>query len=214
MYRLNPPNHGFFKQAGFTLNELLVVLAISGVLVTITIPIAKDAMLKAQIAETQNNLRMVANAIEVYASDKGQYPLGSSEPPTQFVTNYDASEALKPLLGEFLPNSPELLKDPFTQSVAHYINESIALDDHDIPEVFGYGYYDYYHFMVPPKDPKRGYGLVSFGPDGEDSGLGLRPLQGIGSMMQDAAYHPSNGLHSQGDLGRFGGNLHFPQQIP
>lgn len=198
----------------FTLNELLVSTAILGILAVIAVPSVQDALLKAKIASTQNNLRIISDAIDVFSADRGYYPPGSSEPPMQFVTNYDALEALRPLIGVYLPHDCNLLLDPFTKNAARSINESIALELSDLPDIFGYGYYDYTHFMVPPRKPIRGYGIVSFGPDNKDSSLGLRPLPGIGSLIESACYQPSNGLRSEGDIGRFGGHLSFPTHIP
>ena len=201
-------------QKAFTLNELLVSVAILGILSVIAIPIASDALLKTRIAQTQNNLRQVSNAIEAFAVDQGKYPYGSSEPPTRFMTNYDAQEALQPLLGAYLPADATILSDPFTRSTAQEINQTVSLDNNALPSVFGYGYYNYSHFMVPPRNSIRGYGVTSFGPDEVDSSLALCPLPGIGSLYKDACYQPSNGLRSAGDLGRFGGGLSFSQHIP
>lgn len=198
----------------FTLNELLVSVAVLGILGAITIPVARDALLKARIAQTQNNLRQVSNAIEAFAVDHGAYPYGSSEPPIRFMTNYDAQEALRPLLGAYLPADATLLNDSFTRAAAQSINQSVSLDPNALLDVFGYGYYDYAHFMVPPRNSILGYGVISFGPDEKDSSLALRPLPGIGSLYKGACYQPSNGLRSAGDLGRFGGGLAFTQHVP
>lgn len=202
------------NQGGFTLLELLVSVAIVGILSAIAIPAANDAILKAHIAQTQNNLNQISKAIETFALDHGIYPYGSDEPPTQFVTNYDAQKALKPLLGVYLPPDASILSDLFTKSAAQSINQTVALDESASPNAFGYGYYDYSHFLVPPRRSIQGYGVISFGPDEQDSGLALSPLPGIGSLYIDACYQPSNGLRSAGDLGHFGGSLLFPQHIP
>lgn len=198
----------------FTLLELLVVVAILGILSATALPVVRDALVRAGIAATQSDLRVVATGIEAFAADRGRYPHGSDQPPIDFLTNYDAQVALEPLLGTYLPDNPSLLCDRFTRRTASAIDESIALEGSGLPELFGYGYFDYAHFMVPPRRPLTAYGLVSFGPDGKDSGLGLRPLPGIGSLMRGAAYAPSNGLRSGGDLGVFGGNLPFPRHVP
>lgn len=202
------------KTRAFTLNELLITIAILGVLSVIAVPNVQDSLIRARIASVQNDLRVVADGIEAFAIDQGHYPYGSDEPALQFMTNYDAQKALAGLLGSYLPNTPELLCDPFTQSVVAAINESVALEEDILPDLFGFGYYDYAHFMVPPRPPKPAYGIVSFGPDGNDSSLGLRPLPGVGSLIRGAEYQPSNGLLSGGDLGRFGGSLSYSQHIP
>lgn len=209
-FRFNRKN----KALGFTLNELLVTVTIMGILVSVCVPVLHDALLKAKIASTQNTLRVVSNAVETFAADRGHYPFGSNEPPTQFITNYDAQEVLRPLLGHYLPDDIDLLLDPFTKQAVQAINDTIALDFSGVPDVFGYGYFDYAHFMVPPRKPDRGYGIISFGPDGKDSSLGLGPLPGISMLRLTACYEPSNGLRSEGDLGRFGGEISFPQHIP
>ncbi len=210
-------NYLFYRKryrSAFTLNELLVSVAIIGILAAISMPVVNNALLKAKIASTQNNLRIISDAVETFSFDRGHYPYGSSDPPSQFITNYDAQVALQSLIGSYLPGDIEILRDPFTKNTAQTINDSISLEILNVPDLFGFGYYDYSHFMVPPRNPIPGYGIISFGPDGKDSSLGLRPLPGIGSLLSSACYQPSNGLRSEGDLGRFGGNLSFPQQIP
>lgn len=201
------------RQGAFTIVELLVVVSILGIISTLTIPVARDALLRARITAVQSNMVQISKAVDAFAVDKGYYPHGSDQPPTQFLTNYDALAALAPLLGTYLPNNSSILTDIFTQQAVAEINESIAFDP-GIPDLFGYGYYDYVHFMVPPNKARYAYSLISFGPDGHDSSLGLRPLPGIGDRFQDAAYHPSNGLLSEGDLGCFGGNCGMPRLIP
>lgn len=201
-------------KCAFTLIELLVVLSIVGILGAITIPVMRDALLKARIADTQNNMRIISDAVVLFAVDTGHFPFGSNEPPSQFITNYDAQEALGGLVNSYLPNNNSILCDPFTKSTVQSINDSVAIELNGLPEMFGYGYYDYFHFLAPPREPIRGFGLISFGPDCNDSGLGLRPLPGIGTLMKGSEYQPSNGLYSSGDMGRFGGNISFPSHIP
>ncbi|MDX9754072.1 MAG: prepilin-type N-terminal cleavage/methylation domain-containing protein [bacterium] len=197
----------------FTIVELLVVVSILGIISTLTVPVARDALLRARITAVQGNMVQIAKAVDAFAVDRGYYPHGSDQPPTQFLTNYDALTALAPLMGTYLPNDPAILSDAFTQKAVQEINESIAFDP-GIPDLFGYGYYDYVHFMVPPNKARYAYSLISFGPDGEDSSLGLLPLPGIGDRLYDAPYNPSNGLQSTGDLGCFGGNSGMPRLIP
>jgi prepilin-type N-terminal cleavage/methylation domain-containing protein len=67
-------------RAGFTLVEMLVVIAIIGVLAALLIPAVNSAMILAKNAAMATDIANVANAVEKYKSEKGDYPpsLGES----------------------------------------------------------------------------------------------------------------------------------------
>lgn len=62
------------RQAGFTLLELIVVIAIVGILATIAMPALKDMPRRANEAVLKNNLRTLRDVIDQYYGDKGKYP--------------------------------------------------------------------------------------------------------------------------------------------
>ena len=64
--------------AGFTLVELLVVMAIIGILAVISLANFRTSQIKARDAERKNDLRQIANALEAYMSDHGSYPAAVS----------------------------------------------------------------------------------------------------------------------------------------
>lgn len=187
-------------RAGFTLTELLTCLVIVGILATLVFPTVQSSLVRARVAQTVADLRILRDGVEAFRIDTGSYPAGSTEPPEwSFLTDYDTTVVLRPLLGTYLPNNPGILEDFFSQEVVNRIKSSIRLDLTSIPNKAGYSYFDYVHFRVPPWPPQRAFALVSLGPDGEDSGLGIAIR--YPALLSDALYDPSNGVRSSGDIG-------------
>ena len=62
----------FFKdKKGFTLVELMVVVAILGVLTMVAIPVFNNSTKKAETTTCQANQRTIESAISMYQADKG-----------------------------------------------------------------------------------------------------------------------------------------------
>src|SRR4029079_8313730 len=61
-------------QRGFTLLELIVVIAIIGILATIAMPAMKDMPRRANEAVLKTNLRTLRDVIDQHHGDKGFYP--------------------------------------------------------------------------------------------------------------------------------------------
>lgn len=61
-------------ERGFTLLELIVVIAIVGILATIAMPALKDMPRRANEAVLKTNLRTLRDVIDQYYGDKGRYP--------------------------------------------------------------------------------------------------------------------------------------------
>lgn len=62
------------REAGFTLVELIIVVAIIGILATIAVPAMQDAPLKAREAVIRADLYQMRSCIDQYLADKGVYP--------------------------------------------------------------------------------------------------------------------------------------------
>lgn len=62
------------KNSGFTLIELLVVMAIIGILAVIAIGSFTSSQIKARDASRKNDLEQIGRALEIYYSDKDEYP--------------------------------------------------------------------------------------------------------------------------------------------
>jgi type II secretion system protein G len=94
-------------ERGFTLIELMIVVAIIAILAGILIPNFVNARAQAQTAACESNLRAIATALELYYADNQVYPTasGAAVQPTLLTANGLA----------YLNNTP---KDPAAQSSA------------------------------------------------------------------------------------------------
>lgn len=187
------------KKSGYTLIELICSMAIVGILATMLMPVVQTALTRAQVAKTYANLQTVRDGVELFAVDHGKYPKGSSELPSSLWTDYDSTVVLQPLLGTYIPNNPDILVDYFSKKAVQDFKQSIRLDLSHLPNYTGYSYFDYQNFLVPPRDPDNGFALISIGPDGKDSGLGVVVIKP--SVVRFSLYSPTNGVMSDGDIG-------------
>jgi prepilin-type N-terminal cleavage/methylation domain-containing protein len=62
------------REAGFTLLELIIVVAIIGILATIAMPALKDMPRRANESVLKTNLRTFRDLIDQYYGDAGHYP--------------------------------------------------------------------------------------------------------------------------------------------
>ncbi|MBU2543676.1 type II secretion system GspH family protein [Patescibacteria group bacterium] len=65
------------RNAGFTLIEITVVMAIIGVLAALAIGSYKSSQIKARDTQRKNDLKQISSSLEAYYNDKGQYPISS-----------------------------------------------------------------------------------------------------------------------------------------
>ena len=88
------------SEKGFTLLELMIVMAIMGVLITIAQPSLKQSIIRAREAVLREDLYQIRDALDQYYADNGKYP-------AQLADLINQSEKTK----SYLRGIP---KDPFT----------------------------------------------------------------------------------------------------
>ncbi len=190
----------------FTLIELLIVVAIIGILAAIAVPNFLNAQLRARIARTNGDLRALGNAIDTYFVDHNKHPNNTARngradltvdlwdltTPVSYISNVDFRDIFKAEQGSTGNNAESYL----------YFNYYFE------PEALNGG--NWINRINRPDLSTKGYCLASWGPDRWQNAIEwvyIQTASGNPAGARDRMYNPTNGLISSGDIGRWGGDV-------
>jgi general secretion pathway protein G len=142
------------KRNGFSLMELVGVLAILAILAAVSLRIADGVRERSMIAQGQSELAALRGALDRYRSHFGNYPIvknGSDEDRNRRLVSA--------LMGREAPEGTALAVPvfPFWESGAFLVESGLLLDPWNQP----------YFFSYDPEWIHGQYFLMSKGPDGE-----------------------------------------------
>ncbi len=199
------------RSRAFTLIELLIVVAIIGILAAIAVPNFLNAQTRAKVARVRSELRSLSTAIDSYQLDQNGYPWPKFNQRFNTANHVaNCTELSTPV--SYIASVD--LDDPFV-SRQFWVSYAVSGSAPTYIYVNYHGAWGNKYFPNHLSEIPRGYGMTSHGPDTKDSGGVHWPLETyvLGVPISEAnkrIYHSSNGLHSAGDIVRYGGSIQAP----
>ncbi len=181
------------KPRAFTLIELLIVVAIIGILAAIAVPNFLNARMRALVSRAMAEERNLKTALESYHVDHNHYPPKNQTPTGPRVPVYQRYAMLTTPVA-YMASIP---MDPF-------FTVQSENDPRNSSTLWGGAYYDYFEWETEGYIYKKGvkagklYFIASYGPDFAKT---TGDVNGVTEMLQ---YDLSNGVTSSGDIVVYG----------
>ena len=182
----------------FTLIELLIVVAIIGILAAIAVPNFLNAQIRAKLARVESDLKSLSTALAMYRLDNGR-------PPNDLLPNHPWAAAYAQLTTPTAYMN-SILADVFQADDVLQGSAGHRIGGPDGPLTYDYGTDEFHGYNHSPSHPwyqawrNSTWKIGSPGPDLKYLNVTLT-LAGAG-WLAGAYYHPSNGLISPGDIFR------------
>jgi prepilin-type N-terminal cleavage/methylation domain-containing protein len=201
MRQIHIPEIG--KNKAFTLIELLIVVAIIGILAAIAVPNFMNAQTRAKVSRVMGDHKAIGSALEMYALDHNIYPwpIGNGQGHSNYSVYIEYVHELTTPVAYISQVSYTDIFRPRREETNWYPDDT----------VFSYQYVSYNGSWARLSNVSaamndkyyRGYCISSYGPDHGADGVEWFPMTGNAGSI----YAPSNGLISDGDICRFGGEV-------
>lgn len=176
------------RRKGFTLVELLIVVAIIAVLAAIAVPNFLEALTRAKVSRVKSDLRTAATCMETYAVDNNAYPepLLALSTPIAYISNAHA---------------PDVFASPGGWFALGYVQGRTGSEQSFLEAFSVTGSTDAQRVAMA----SHNYFVFSNGPDLKDEALespntAFRDVIGAPGAMLGYFYDPTNGTVSRGDI--------------
>ncbi len=183
------------KPGAFTLIELLIVVAIIGILAAIAVPNFLNAQVRAGVSRVKADFKAISTAMELYYLDNNDYPPDVTGPNDETLSYRVLTSPIAYV------NNLEIFRDYFTSKAGRSDEGGFIRNFYDYgggSARFADKQSSFYHIY------NVGYVIISFAPDrslqypwGESACLNLKERNQAG---RNYLYDSSNGLNSLGDL--------------
>ncbi len=205
------------KRNAFTLIELLIVVAIIGILAAIAVPNFLNAQIRAKLSRCMSDMRSISLGVEQLKLDTGHLPIDGWDDDTPegrkiladiFAGVGDFSEAERKISCYFY-----VLTSPIAYRTSVPMDPFLSLATTESTRGTGSPFDTYLYADVDPRIPGRNQGVAALNSPTAER-FGLRPLEvgeyaivgvatdGVvgGGTERGVPYESSNGLVSSGDI--------------